>query len=167
MGKEADYPSVIGWVGEQLAFTTSEAIERSLVPRPSFPREGPSSIDIHGLKLTLSDVPSVSDRPDVWKWWPGLSLKDIFDNSHHRLPGLLQIFTLMEHLPIELRRAIIRHVDTPSLKNLRLASKVSLCPYQIAVFLLESSEPRSFTETYMSLGSLAIQLPSSLLQFRN
>ncbi|KAN0104445.1 hypothetical protein V8E51_010190 [Hyaloscypha variabilis] len=29
----------------------------------------------------------------------------------------------MEHLPIELRRAIIRHVDTPSLKNLRLASK--------------------------------------------
>jgi hypothetical protein len=44
-------------------------------------------------------------------------------NIHHRLPQTLQAVLSMEHLPIELRRAIIRHVDIPSLKSLRLTSK--------------------------------------------
>jgi hypothetical protein len=42
---------------------------------------------------------------------------------HHRLPQTLQSALSMEDLPIELRRVVIRHVDIPSLKSLRLTSK--------------------------------------------
>jgi hypothetical protein len=124
MGEEAHHPSVSGRVEEQLNATAFEVVERHVVPRPRILRERPSSIKVLGPNSIL-DSASASEpaEHEVWKWWTELSLKDIYENSHNRLPKKVQVFSLMEHLPIELRRAVIRQVDIPSLKSLRLTSK--------------------------------------------
>lgn len=123
-GERSSSSLVSGWVEEQLNATASEVIERSLVSRPRSRRDIPSTIEISGPSPILGSISaSATGQSQVWKWWTGRSLKDIYEISLHSLPEKLQNFLIMEHLPIELRRAVIRQVDIPSLKNLRLTSR--------------------------------------------
>jgi len=56
MGDTAHYPSITGWVEQQLNATASEVIERSVVPQQRPQRERSGSIETFGLKSTLSDI---------------------------------------------------------------------------------------------------------------
>jgi hypothetical protein len=56
--------------------------------------------------------------------WKPLSIRVIDPESKEYKPRRrLRIFRAMERLPVELRRAVIQHLDIPTIKSLRLTSK--------------------------------------------
>jgi hypothetical protein len=84
MGDEAHPLSVSACFQEEVNATASEDLEGNLVSQPKIPRERPSTVE---AALPDSILTSVQGAPvKEWKWWIRLSLKDIYENCHHRLP---------------------------------------------------------------------------------
>jgi len=88
-----------------------------------------------GSQITNSERQDWKEDPDVdiknaiiakrrSRIWKPLSIRVIDPESEEYNPGRrLRIFRAMERLPVELRRAVIQHLDIPTIKSLRLTSK--------------------------------------------